>query len=88
MTDGSKNDHYSDSQKTTMRALYSIGIALFSFNLAFALYNVVKYPIKNRKGGTLVILFYILTFILCLSEISLDVLLAWHVEWHPLIWTA
>ena len=59
---------------------------MYSFNLAFALFNVFKYPIRSRKGGTLVIIFYILVIILCLSEIGLNLTIALNVQKRPLLW--
>ena len=70
-----------------MQTLWMIGILLFSFNLAFAIYNLIKYPIRGRKGGRLVMIFYILTIILCLSEISRKVLLSRKMDSYSLLWT-
>ena len=86
MADEHSDDQFTDAQNATLRTLYIISVAIYTFNLAFALYNVFKYPIRSRKGGTLVIIFYILVIILCLSEIGLNLPLAINVQKRPLLW--
>ena len=46
-----------------------IGIVLFTFNLAFAIYNVSKHMFKRKKRGKVIMAFY--SLVLTLSFVSI-----------------
>ena len=81
------DDNFNDAQRATLRALYIISILLFAFNLAFALHNAIKYPMRGRKGAKIVIIFYVLAILLCLSEIGRNFLFAIDVVSYSILWT-
>ena len=62
---------FNSVEMSILRCLYIIVLTMFTFTLAFAIFNIVKYiyPMTERSG--LVCAFYILVIILCSSNIIL-----------------
>ena len=61
-------------QEEWLRAVYIFVSILFIINLAFALFNVIKYIKPMPERSTLILLFYILVFWLCLAHIVFCIL--------------
>ena len=62
------------TQEQWLRAVYVIVSILFLINLAFAIFNVVKYIKPMPEHSKLIILFYVLVILVCLAHIIFCIL--------------
>ena len=60
-----------EEQILTIQVLCGTGLLLFALKLAFAVHNVIFYLIKRRERGKIIIIFYVLVMMLCLSSIAM-----------------
>ena len=61
-------------QEEWLRAVYIIVSILFLLNLTFAIFNVVKYIKPMPERSTLIVLFYILVVLVCLTHLLFCIL--------------
>ena len=74
-----------ESQAKTLSVLYGTGLLLFTFNFLYAFHHVVKYLVRQRKTGRLVIIFYVLVFLICVCQMTLYIVLMVDPEKEELI---
>ena len=83
------NDEFyfkSDKQEEWLRSIYALVGVLFTFNLAFAIFNIIKYIWPMQQRSTLIILFYSIVLVLCTSHLIFCICMSIHPDLDPFIY--